>query len=93
MTIFELAFMGFNAIGTTASIIGGINALKDLNNSTAADLFKKSFIDAVKQNAPNFADLNGPEGVDVDSNTLDKVVVSLENTDITSLMSREHKPN
>lgn len=89
MTILELAFISFNAIGTTASIAGGINALKDLNNSTAADLFKESFIDAVKQNAPDFADLTDPEMVDVDSDTLDKVVASLEETDITTLMSTD----
>ncbi len=89
MTIFELAFIGFNAIGTTASIVGGINALKDLNNSTAVDLFKESFIEAVKQNAPNFADLTNPERVDVDSDTLDKVIASLEGTDITALMSTD----
>ena len=89
MTIFELAFMSFNAIGTTASIFGGINALKDLNNSTAADLFKKSFIDAVKQSAPNFADLTDPETVDVDNNALNKVIASFEETDITTLMSTD----
>ena len=89
MTIFELAFMSFNAIGTTASIFGGINALKDLNNSTAADLFKKSFIDAVKQSAPNFADLTDPETVDVDNDALNKVIASFEETDITTLMSTD----
>ena len=87
MTIFELAFMGFNAIGTTASIIGGINALKDLNNSTAAELLKESFRDAVKQSAPNFSDLTAP--ADVDDDTLDKVIASLEETDITTLISAD----
>ena len=89
MTIFELALMSFNAIGTTASIFGGINALRDLNNSTAVDLFKKSFVDAVKQNAPDFADLTDPERVDVDNDTLDEIIASLERTDITTLMSTD----
>ncbi|MDE0688675.1 MAG: tetratricopeptide repeat protein [Candidatus Poribacteria bacterium] len=89
MTIFELAFISFNAIGTTVSIVGGINALKDLNNSTAADLFKESFIDAVKQNAPNFAALTNPAEVGVDRDTLDNVIASLEETDITTLMSTD----
>ena len=89
MTIFELVLMSFNAIGTTASIFGGINALKDLNDSTAADLFKKSFIDAVKQNAPDFADFTDPETVDVDNDALNKVIASFEETDITTLMSTD----
>ena len=87
MTIFELALASFNAIGTTASIFSGITALKDLDNSTAADLFKESFIDAVKQSAPDFADLTDPEKVDVDNNTLNEVIASFEGTDITILTS------
>ena len=85
MTIFELAFIGFNAIGTTVSIVGGINALRDLNNSTAAEFLKESFRDAVKQSAPNFSDLTAP--VDVDDDTLDRVIDSLEGVDITTLAS------
>ena len=87
MTIFELALMSFNAIGTTASIFGGINALRDLNNSTAVDLFKKSFVDAVKQNASDFADLTDPETVDVDNDALDEVIASLEGTNVIILVS------
>ena len=89
MTIFELALISFNAIGTSASIFSAINDLKDLNNSTAADLFKESFINAVTQSAPTFADLTDPERVGVDNNTLDEVIASLGRTDITALMSTD----
>ena len=56
----------FNAIGTTATIIGVINALKDKKNSIASDMFKESFIAGVKQNAFDFADFTDPERVDMD---------------------------
>ena len=80
MTIFD----GFNAIGTIASIVGAINALKDSNNSTAADLFKESCVEAVKQSASDFADLTTPSEVDVDSDTL---VTLLKDIDISTLTS------
>ena len=72
----------FNAIGTIASIVGGINALKDLNNSTAADLFKESCKEAVRQSTPDFADLTTPAEIDVDSDTL---VTLLRDIDISTL--------
>ena len=74
----------FNAIGTIASIVGTINALKDSNNSTAADLFKESCIEAIRQSASDFADLTTPAEVDVDSETL---VTSLKDIDISTLTS------
>ena len=67
----------FKAIGTSSTIARTINALKDSNNSTAADLFKESCIEVVKQSTSDFADLTNPAEVDVDSDTLDKVVVHL----------------
>ena len=73
----------FNAIGTIASIISVINALKD-NNSTAAYLFKESCVEAVRQSAPEFADLTTPAEVDVDSDTL---VTLLKDIDISTLTS------
>ena len=76
----------FNAFGTIASIIGGINTLKDSNNSTAADLFKESCIEAVKQSTPDFADITDPAEVDVDSDTL---VTLLKDIDISTLTSLE----
>ena len=82
MTILE----GFNAIRTIVSIVNGIKALKDLNNSTAEDLFKESCIEAVKQSAPDFADITDPAEVDVDSDTL---VTLLKDIDISALMLLE----
>ena len=76
----------FNAIGTIASIVGAINALKDSNNSTAADLFKESCREAVRQSAPNFADLTTPAEVDVDGDTL---ITLLKDIDISILTSLE----
>lgn len=73
-------------IGTIASIVRTINALKDSNNSTAEDLFKESCIEAVKQSAPNFADIADPAEVDLDSDTL---VTLLKNIDIFTLTSLE----
>ena len=76
----------FKTIGTITSIVRAINALKDSNNSTAADLFKKSCIEAVRQSAPNFSDLTTPAEVDVDSDTL---VTLLKDIDISTLTSLE----
>ena len=75
----------FNAIGTSASIVSVIKALKD-NNSTAADLFKESCVEAVRQSAPDFADLTTPTQVDVDRDTL---VTLLKDIDISTLTSLE----
>ena len=90
MTILELAFAAYNVTGVTTSIISGIDvALKRFMNSTAEDLFKKCFVEAVKQSAPklaHFTNTRDPETVSVDSNTLDDVINSLEDIDITTLM-------
>ena len=94
MAILELALATYgvyNAVGTTTSIIGGIEvALKHFSKSTAEDLFKKSFVNAVKQNAPNLADLTetgNPKTVEVDINMLDNVITSLNDNDISTLTS------
>ena len=79
-------FDAFKAIGTIASIVRTINALKDSNNSTAEDLFKESCIEAVKQSAPNFVDITDPAEVDMDSDTL---VTLLKDIDISTLTSLE----
>lgn len=93
MTILELVFAAYNIAGGTASIISGIDlALRRSSKSTAEDLFKKSFIDAVRQSAPNLAHLtetSDPETVDVDKNTLDDVITLLKDIDIGTLMSLE----
>ena len=75
----------FNAIGTIASIVSVINTLKD-NNSTATDLFKESCVEAVRQNAPDFADLTTPAEVEVDGDTL---ITLLKDIDISTLTSLE----
>ena len=89
MTILELALGAYNAVGASASIIGGIDfVLRRFSESTAEDLFKKSFVNAVKQNAPrlaHFTKTRNPETVDVDSNTLDDVITSLKDIDISTL--------
>ena len=89
MSILTLAGIAYTFLGTTASVASGIAALRHLNNSTAVDLFKKSFVDAVKQSVSDFADLTDPERVDVDNGTLDEVIASLEETDITTLISAD----
>ena len=87
MAILEL----INLVGSGASISSGIYvALKHFMNSTAEDLFKKCFVNAVEQSAPNLAHLTetgDPETVSVDSNTLDNVISSLNDIDITALTS------
>ena len=56
MEILELALNAFNVGGASASILGAFNvALRYFNKSTAEELFKKSFVNAVEQNAPHLA--------------------------------------
>ena len=86
MTILGLVFAAYNVVGTGFSIIGGINhAIKHLRNTTAEDLFKKSFVRVVKQNASEFADQTDPKTVEVDSKLLGKVISSLKDDDIVQL--------
>ena len=75
----------FNTIGTIASIVSVLNALKDSNNSTAAELFKESCKEAVRQGAPAFADHTTPEKVDVDSDTLVTLLKAIDISTLTSL--------
>ena len=72
-------------IGTIASIVRTINALKDSNNSTAEELFKESCIEAVKQSASNFADITNPAEVGVDSDTLVTLLKDIDTSTLTSL--------
>ena len=86
MTILNLVFTAYNIVGTGFSIIGGINhAIKHFCQTTAEELFKKSFVKVVKQYASDFADLTDPKTVEVDSNLLDKVITSLKDDDIVQL--------
>ena len=68
MTVLGLVFKAYNIVGTGFSIIGGINhAIKHFCQTTAEELFKKSFVKVVKQYASDFADLTDPKTVKVDS--------------------------
>ena len=82
MTILGLVFKAYNIVGTGFSIIGGINhAIKHLCQTTAEELFKKSFVKVVKQYASDFADLTDPKTVKVDPDTFDNVMASLKDAD------------
>ncbi len=86
MTILDLVLKAYNIVGTGSSIIGGINhAIKHLCNTTAEELFKKSFVKVVKQYASDFADLTDPKTVKVDHHTFDNVMASLKDDDIVQL--------
>ena len=89
MPIFKLISIFSNA----ASIVSTVNTIrKYLSNSSAEELFKKSFVAAVKQNTPSLAELTetrNPETVGVDTNMLDSVISSLKDTDIAHLETLE----
>ena len=92
MALLKLLGIAYTFLGTTASVIGGIDAIKRLSNKTASDLFKESFIDAVDQSAHNFVDLTGSERIGVDENVLDEVIASLEETELVPLDESEPLP-
>ena len=86
MTILDLVFNAYNIVGTGFSIAGGINlAIKKYCQTTAEELFKKSFVKVVKRYASDFADQTDPKTVEVDSNLLDKVITSLKDDDTVQL--------
>ena len=73
-----------------ASIAGGVDVIrKYFTNSTPEDLFKKSFVDAVKQIAPSLDDVADPKAIKVDHNALNKVIASLKDIDINKLATWE----
>ena len=76
-------------MGSGTSIFSGIDvALRRFMNRTAEDLFKVCFVDAVRQSAQNLAHLTetrDSETVSVDENTLDDVINSLDDIDISAL--------
>ncbi len=77
-----------------ASITGGVDVIrKHFTNSTPEDLFKKSFVAAVKQMASSLADVTDPKTIEVDNNTLDDVIASLNDFNITelALLNRDEK--
>ena len=86
MTILEFVTI----VSGSASIVGGVDVIrKHFTNSTPEDLFKKSFIDAVKQIAPSLDDVADPKTIEVNQNTLNKVIASLEDIDINELATQE----
>ena len=93
MTILELVLNASNLTGAVASIIGGSDVvLKHFKNSTAEHLFKKSFVNAVKQHAPHlahFTETSDPKTVSVDNDTLNNIITSLKDIDISTLTSLE----
>ncbi len=86
MTILEFVTI----VSGGASIVGGVDVVqKHFTNSTPEDLFKKSFIDAVKQIAPSLDDVADPKTIEVNHDTLNKVIASLEDIDINELAAQE----
>ena len=83
MTILGLVLKAYNIVGTGFSIVSGINhAIKHFCQTTAEELFKKSFVKVVKRYVSNFADQTDPKKVNVDENLLDDVIASLKDVDI-----------
>ena len=77
-------------VSGAASIAGGVDVIrKYFTNSTPEDLFKKSFVDAVKQIAPSLNDIADPKAIEVDHNTLNKVIASLDDIDINELATQD----
>ena len=73
-----------------ASIAGGVDVIrKHFTNSTPEDLFKKSFVDAVKQIAPSLDDVADPKTIEVDHNALNAVIASLKDIDINKFATQE----
>ena len=89
MAILELALTAYGIVGTTASVVGGIDlALKRFSKITAEKLFKKCLDDTVKECASSlvgFTETRNPKTISVDPNKFDSVVASLKNTDVTEL--------
>ena len=73
-----------------ASFVGGVDVIrKHFTNSTPEELFKKSFVAAVKQMASSLADVADPKAIEVDHNELNKVVASLKDIDINKFATQE----
>ena len=92
MTILELALAAYgvyDTVGTAASIISGVDfTLRLSSKSTAEDIFKKSFVETVRQSAADLAELtetSDPKTVSVDNRTLDSVIASLQDINISTL--------
>ena len=88
MTILEFVTI----VSGGASIVGGVDVVrKHFTNSTPEDLFKKSFIDAVKQIAQSLDDVADPKTIKVNQNTLNEVLASLKDIDLNELATQEEE--
>ncbi len=91
MVILELALTAYGIIGTTASVISGIDfALKRWSKITVEDIFKKCLDDTLKECASSLVGFTGthnPKTIRVDTDKLDSIIASLKDTDITELGS------
>ena len=92
MTILELALAAYgvyDTVGTAASIISSVDfTLRLSSKSTAENLFKKSFVEAVQHSAVDlaeFTETSDPKTVSVDNRTLDSVIASLQDINISTL--------
>ena len=70
MVILELALTTYGIVGTTASVIGGIDlALKRFSRITAEELFKKCLNDTVKEcvsSLVGFTETRNPKTIGVE---------------------------
>ena len=88
MTILEFV----TVVSGGASIASAVDVIRKHftnTNSTPEDLFKKSFVAAVKQIAPSLGDVANPKEIKVNHNTLNKVIASLKDIDINKLATQE----
>ena len=86
MTILEFV----TVVSGGASIVSAVDLIrKHFTNSTPEDLFKKSFVDAVKQIAPSLDDVADPKAIEVDHNALNEVIDSLDDIDINKFATQE----
>lgn len=87
MTILEFVTI----VSNISSIVGGVDVIRRHftdTNSTPEELFKKSFVDAVKQIAPSLDDIADPKEIKVNHNALNKVIASLKDIDINTLATQ-----
>ena len=74
-------------ISIVSDSAGGVDVIrKHFTNSTPEALFKKSFVDAVKQLASSLAHVADPKTIKADKNRLDQVLASLKDSDLTELV-------
>ncbi len=88
MTILEFV----TVVSGGASIASAVDVIRKHftnTNSTPEELFKKSFVAALKQIAPSLDDVADPKAIEVDHNALNKVIASLKDIDINKFATQE----